>query len=266
MNELELVKQTRFNGIELDCYVEPEQEDRGDFWATREQIGRLLEYEEPMKAVAKIHERHAERLDKFSTIVKLTQVEGSREVSREVTVYSFKGLLEICRYSNQPKADAVMDWLFEVADEIRRSGSYILSRPASPEEKEYLSLSEMRIRVQRRTNELEAAKILQRMIETPAYMLSEEDKRKLTRKIAQSVCGTEVETLPEVKYYPAAELAKEYGLSEDKLMKRASAQWLIAYKSEVSNEYGKWEAGHWKFSEAGLDALRQVMSRKGRRQ
>ena len=258
----ELVKQTRFNGIELDCYVEPEQEDRGDFWATREQIGRLLEYENPNDAIAIIHHRHSERLDKFSSTFNLKGEAGVRAV----TVYSFKGLLEICRYSNQPKADAVMDWLFEVADEIRRSGSYILSRPASPEEKEYLSLSEMRIRVQRRTNELEAAKILQRMIETPAYMLSEEDKRKLTRKIAHSVCGTEVETLPEVKYYPAAELAKEYGLSEDKLMKRASAQWLIAYKSDVSNEYGKWEAGHWKFSEAGLDALRQVMSRKGRRQ
>ena len=29
-------------------------------------------------------------------------------VTREVIVYNFKGLLEICRYSNQPKANAVM--------------------------------------------------------------------------------------------------------------------------------------------------------------
>lgn len=112
------------NGVELDCYVERTHEHDGDFWLTREQIGRALEYAEPMKAIAKIHERNAERLDRFSTIVKLTTVEGGREVTREVIVYSFRGLLEICRYSNQPKADAVMDKLYSIADEIRRTGSY----------------------------------------------------------------------------------------------------------------------------------------------
>ena len=111
MNELVLVKQAEFEGVALDCYVQPEQTDKSDFWATRTQIGQLLGYSEPMKAVAKIHERNKERLDKFSTIVNLTTLEGGREVTREVTVYDFKGLLEICRYSNQPKADAIMDWL-----------------------------------------------------------------------------------------------------------------------------------------------------------
>lgn len=41
------------------------------------------------------------------------------------TVYNFKGLLESCRFSNQPKADAVMDFLWNVANEIRRNGIYI---------------------------------------------------------------------------------------------------------------------------------------------
>ena len=70
--------------------------------------------------------RNKERLDKFSTSTKLVRVEGGREVEREVIVYSFKGLLEICRYSKQPKANAVIDWLWSVADEIRRTGSYTL--------------------------------------------------------------------------------------------------------------------------------------------
>ena len=112
-----------FNGVRLDCYRDSTSQS-DDFWATREQIGRLLEYAEPMKSIAKIHERNNERLDKFSTIVKLTTVEGSRTVTRDVIVYNFKGLLEICRYSNQPKANAVMDFLWDIADEIRRTGSY----------------------------------------------------------------------------------------------------------------------------------------------
>ena len=133
-SELKLYTTKAYNGLELDCYVEPSQQDAGDFWATREQIGRLLGYTEPNNAITIVHKRNKERLDKFSTSVILTRVEGGREVSREVTVYSFKGLLEICRYSNQPKANDIMDWLWEVADEIRRTGSYSLSKeqPALP--------------------------------------------------------------------------------------------------------------------------------------
>ena len=133
MNELVLIKSTDFDGIAFDCYVEPTQQDKGDFWATRTQIGQLLEYENPRDAIKDIHDRHRGRIDKFSTQRKLRLHEENRVVTREVTVYSFKGLLEICRYSNQSKADAVIDWLWNVVDEIRKTGSYLLnSTPAIP--------------------------------------------------------------------------------------------------------------------------------------
>jgi hypothetical protein len=41
----------------------------------------MLEYADPQKAIDKIHERNKERLDKFSTTVKLTGVEGDRTVT-----------------------------------------------------------------------------------------------------------------------------------------------------------------------------------------
>ena len=132
---MELLTTKHFNGNALDCYVEHGQEQTGDFWATREQIGTLLEYETPRKAIKDIHERHRERLDKFSVVVKLSYpTRGAQNDTplsnlQPTTLYSFKGLLEICRYSNQPKANDIMDWLFEVADEIRRTGSYSLSKP-----------------------------------------------------------------------------------------------------------------------------------------
>ena len=119
---MDLLMTRQFNGVTLDCYRNNLNSD--DFWATREQIGRLLEYEYPNDSIRKIHERNQERLDKFSTSVNLTGVEGTRAVTRDVIVYNFKGLLEICRYSNQPKANAVMDFLWEIADEIRRTGSF----------------------------------------------------------------------------------------------------------------------------------------------
>lgn len=121
---MEIITTKTFNGVQLDCYRAKNAKD--EFWATREQIGRLLEYAEPVKSIAKIHERNQKRLDNFSAIVNLTKVEGSRSVTRDVIVYNFKGLLEICRYSQQPKADAVMDFLYDVADEIRQNGFYAI--------------------------------------------------------------------------------------------------------------------------------------------
>ena len=47
MTKLQLLTTKHFNGCVLDCYVELAQKDKGDFWATREQIGTLLECKHP---------------------------------------------------------------------------------------------------------------------------------------------------------------------------------------------------------------------------
>ena len=120
-SDLQLIATREFNGITLNCYQEKSQQDNSDFWATREQIGMLLEYADPRDAIAKIHARNKERLDKFSRGTQIVHPSGGTQMT---TVYSFRGLLEICRYSNQPKANAVMDFLYDIADEIRRTGTY----------------------------------------------------------------------------------------------------------------------------------------------
>ena len=71
---------------------------------TREQVGKALEYEKPTDGIEVIHRRHKDRLDKYSTTVKLTGVDGKQ---REHIVYNAKGVYEICRFSRQPKADAL---------------------------------------------------------------------------------------------------------------------------------------------------------------
>lgn len=75
-DELKLAVSRQIDGIEFDCYVKQGQVDPQDFWATREQIGRLLGYTEPSDAIAKIHRRNKERLDKFSGMDKLSTPSG----------------------------------------------------------------------------------------------------------------------------------------------------------------------------------------------
>lgn len=118
MQELTLVRQEEFDGVLYDFYG-----GKSDFWMTRRQIGEALEYADPQKAIDKIHERHENRLNKFSTTVKLGVVEGGRNVLRDVIAYSRKGVFEICRWSEQPKADAFVDFVWDVMDGLL-SGKY----------------------------------------------------------------------------------------------------------------------------------------------
>ena len=128
--QLQLATTRNFNGNELACYVEDKPANDFDFWATREQIGRFLGYADPLHGIKKIHQRNRERLDKFSTWVKTDHVEGGRTVKRSVIVYSFKGLLEVCRFSNQPVANQVIDILWDIADEIMHKGYYMSPKAA----------------------------------------------------------------------------------------------------------------------------------------
>lgn len=88
-----------FGAIVCDYYTD----GKGEFFMTRQQIGQALGYENPNKEIDKLHARHKNRLDKFSTTVILGVVEGSREVNRKMILYSAKGVYEICRWSRSPR-------------------------------------------------------------------------------------------------------------------------------------------------------------------
>lgn len=119
--DLALCKQEKFNGVLVDFY----RDENNDVFMTREQIGTALEYAQPRKAIDKIHQRNKERLNKFSVGVKLGATDG--KVYKTI-VYNSRGVYEICRYSKQPKANAFYDWVYEVLETIRITGSYAVPR------------------------------------------------------------------------------------------------------------------------------------------
>ena len=105
---LELCKQEKFNGMDIDLY----KNNNNEIFMTREQIGKALEYLNPQKSIDKIHQRNKERLDKFSSTVKLeVELKDGRKQERELVLYTCRGVYEICRYSKQPKANEFYDWL-----------------------------------------------------------------------------------------------------------------------------------------------------------
>lgn len=119
--DLALCKQEKFNGVLVDFY----KDENNDVFMTREQIGTALEYAQPRKAIDKLHQRNKERLNKFSVGVKLGATDGK---VYNTIVYNSRGIYEICRYSKQPKANEFYDWVYEVLETIRTTGSYTVPR------------------------------------------------------------------------------------------------------------------------------------------
>ena len=74
MNTLKLITTKNFmDAIPCDFWNDVNDE----YFITREQIGRALGYNNPNKAIDNIHQKHKDRLDKFSTTLTLGVVEGS---------------------------------------------------------------------------------------------------------------------------------------------------------------------------------------------
>lgn len=121
---LTLATQKPFGSLTCDFY----KDNNNEFYITRDQIGTALEYKTPGDSIQRIHERNADRLNPLSTTVSLTGVEGNRNVTRDVIVYTLRGAMEICRFSRQPKADKFMDFVWDVMESLH-AGRNVLATP-----------------------------------------------------------------------------------------------------------------------------------------
>lgn len=109
---LSIVTKEMFGDNEMTIY----ENENKDIFMTREQIGQALEYKHPRRAIADIHNRNKERLDKFSGVSKLRTPQGLQETY----IYNEKGIYEIIRRSTQPKADEFYDWIYDLLSKLRK--------------------------------------------------------------------------------------------------------------------------------------------------
>ena len=128
----------QFGSLEVQVYENPavgHAKPQDDFWMTREQIGQALEYGDPIRNISKIHERNADRLDPLSSVVNLTTEVGNHTQMRQIYVYNLRGVMEICRYSKQPKANAFMDFCWDVMTALMRGETVSLESKRQAEER-----------------------------------------------------------------------------------------------------------------------------------
>lgn len=111
-NNLKLITTETFGDLSCNFY----RNMNDDILLTREQIGLALEYKYPDDALSKIHKRHSNRLDQLSVVVKMASTDGKYY---DTILYTQRGIMEICRWSNKPKANLFMDWVWDIVEKYR---------------------------------------------------------------------------------------------------------------------------------------------------
>lgn len=126
MTSLEKLSRQHFGAVAVDFW----RDDHGELWMTAEQIGQALEFTNPQQSVLNIFNRYRHRLEDKSVQIKMVSTDGK---SYETRLFSRLGLYEILRHSTQPKADDFFDWVWDVLEQIRTTGFYVLeSAPKMP--------------------------------------------------------------------------------------------------------------------------------------
>lgn len=253
MANLNLVKSEKFGDVKCDFY-----NDGKDIWLTRKQVGEALEYGNPNDAIKDIHNRHKERLDKFSTQRKLRVVEGSREVSREMILYSAKGIYEICRWSQQPKADAFFDWVYEILEGLRKGELKI-----DKTEIKVADLKQKEIEARLKNSRTRAANLYLKIADRTNI---QEYKQIMNALAVQELSGQAILPLPTVerRTYSAKELGEILGISSVMVGRIANQQ-----KLKIE-EFGKWfydksphsckEVETWRYYDTVIPKFREILN------
>lgn len=202
-NELALVKSADFGEIQCDFYG-----DGKELYVTREQIGAALEYADPQKAIGNLHNAHKDRMEKYSFL-------ESRN-GRNIYFYNRKGVMELCRWSQQPKADAFMDFCWEVMDSLMSGKAKIVAMT---------DYQRQRIQIQKAT-----------LLNQIASGYDGTYKQILQAYAAKELTGEFVLPLPtsERKTYTAAEIGEALGITAHKVGTLTNANDL------KTDDYGQW--------------------------
>lgn len=120
MSNLKLITTEKFGEIECNFY----RNRNDEILLTREQVGTALEYSNPRNAIKNIHRKHKDRLDPLSTCIKLSGYQSeptSKSEEYERIYYTERGIMELCRWSRQPKANQFMDWVWDIVEKYRNN-------------------------------------------------------------------------------------------------------------------------------------------------
>lgn len=215
MNKLELVKSFDFNGINCDIYSKD-----NEVFMTSTQLGEVLGYSEPRKAISKMVERNQYLRDtEFSGVVNL----GTPSGMQETRIFTEDGIYEVTMLSKTETGKKFRKVVRGIVKSLRKGESKIIKTS------EY-----QRLTAEAKLNNSKArmASVLMRLAEKTQIP---EFKQVCCSYASAVIAGKPIIPLPEVnkRTYSATEIGDMLGVSANRIG-------MLANKNNLkTEEYGK---------------------------
>jgi prophage antirepressor-like protein len=223
----------------------------GNPWWVAKDVCDILEMANPTEAIKALDD------DEKNTLRISEGIQGRGNPN--VNIINESGLWKLILRSSKPEAKRLSKWVTsEVLPSIRKTGSYSFKG-----KDDIIDLQRKRLALQDKNANARLAKIMQRMVEHPAYPITDDSKRVLVHEITLLATGMKhPEMLPDAsgKLYNNGDIGKELNVKNRDIMKHARAIGILAPEGE-SNEYGTWkmtkslysphECAQWYYTEAG---------------
>ena len=226
MNDLQLIKSSKFGEIECDIYSNEEE-----MFMTTEQLGCCLGYAYGKQAISKILDRNNYLKDKeFSGVVKL----GTPSGEQETRVFTEDGIYEVTMLAKTEKAKEFRRFIRKLLKSLRRGEAKIIK--PSNEQVELIQIKRKNAEARLRNSKVREAKFLLEAVDKYKNVLAEQSVELLTINALEIINGKDTlkkPALPDKKYYSATEIGEELGISANKVGRIATANNL------KTDEYGK---------------------------
>lgn len=215
MKDLELIKSSKFNGIECDIYS-----NEKEMFMTAEQLGNCLGYQYARESINKIVNRNKYlEQQEFSSEVKMTSEAGIRNTR----VFTEDGIYEVTMLAKTEKAKEFRAFIRKLLKSLRKGETKIVKMTEYQKQMAEAKLNNSRARM---------ASILMKIAEQTSV---KEYKDVCCSYASACITGKPLLPLPEAskKTYSATEIGDIVGISSKRVGKIANANNL---KTE---EYGK---------------------------
>lgn len=226
MKDLELIKSSKFGEVECDIYSNDKE-----MFMTTEQLGNCLGFAHARESVNKLVSRNEYLRDKeFSCEVKMTSEAGERNTR----VFTEDGIYEVTMLAKTEKAKEFRAFIRKLLKSLRKGEAKIIK--PSNEQIELIEIKKKNADARLRNAKVREAKFLLEAVDKYKNVLAEQSVELLTINALEVINGKNTlqkPKLPEAKWFSATDIAKELGVTANKVGKIANANNL------KTDKYGK---------------------------
>ena len=233
MKDLELIKSSKFGEVECDIYS-----NEKEMFMTISQLSNCLGYASK-SGVEKIFQRNDYLREKeFSSVCTLsiggTDKMGVPQTMQETRVFTEDGIYEVTMLAKTEKAKEFRAFIRKLLKSLRKGEAKIIK--PSNEQIELIEIKKKNADARLRNAKVREAKFLLEAVDKYKNVLAEQSVELLTINALEVINGKDTlqkPKLPEAKWYSATDIAKELGVTANKVGKIANANNL------KTDEYGK---------------------------